>query len=491
MMRNTKLSELARRKGKLLSPWVDQLGDVLTPTSWSIDRLPEYLWLALILDNYCRIDGFNHCISIIKKIQAIDQNFDSAKLSYILSKDDSSRNEIFDIIISEVGATVLAPLTSVIDYDYDCLFYKRFYNPGLDYNKRIRIIESVTRKFNDPGSNDTTDLKYIAIIPKILSGRFCLHNDSPAVDAVLHYGNTAHDEDIMRIYRPAIRSLEGLIDPSDEQESEWVSHFWNVTARVTDCKLFSIKFGKEDSEMDYFLFIEKTKEAINYLNIKYKQNTVTDDAYSVLTGSLTYAFKLFSEVIEHDLGNTIIGRQSSRIIVEILIMMKYLASKEEEKPSIWTEYKAYGIGKYKLILMKLREGMGVDAQHISEKLLDLLVNEPQIEEFTDIDLRYFDNVKIREKAIEVGEKNLYDVAYDYDSSYAHGLWGSVRESSMLSCDNVFHHFRPVLDATLAQELPDVTADCFNNLVKIVSLVNERYSFPDWYISFLGETHVQV
>ena len=88
MMRNTKLSELARRKGKLLSPWVDQLGDVLTPTSWSIDRLPEYLWLALILDNYCRIDGFNHCISIIKKIQAIDQNFDSAKLSYILSKDD-------------------------------------------------------------------------------------------------------------------------------------------------------------------------------------------------------------------------------------------------------------------------------------------------------------------------------------------------------------------------------------------------------------------
>ena len=83
------------------------------------------------------------------------------------------------------------------------------------------------------------------------------------------------------------------------------------------------------------------------------------------------------------------------------------------------------------------------------------------------------------------------MAYDYDSSYAHGLWGSVRESSMLSCDNVFHHFRPVPDATLAQELPDVTAYCFNNLVKIVSLVNERYSFPDWYISFLGETHVQV
>ena len=243
--------------------------------------------------------------------------------------------------------------------------------------------------------------------------------------------------------------------------------------------------------MDYCLFIEKTKEAINFLNIQHKQNTVTDDAYSVLTGSLTYAFKIFSEVIEHDLGNTLIGRQSSRIIAEVLIMLKYLALKEGEKPSIWTEYKAYGIGKYKLILMKLREGIGTETLHVSPKMLDILVNEPQLEEFTDIDLRYFDDVKIRDKAIEVGEKSLYDVAYDYDSNYAHGLWGAVRESSMLACDNVFHHFRPVADATLTQELLDVTSDCFDNMVKIISLVNERYSFPEWYNGFFGDIHVQI
>ena len=491
MMRNTKLSELDRQKGKLLSPWVAKLGDVLTPTSWSLDRLPEYLWLALILDNHSRTDGLKCCVSIIKKIRSFDSNFDSAKLSFILSKDDSSKSKIFDIITSEVDSAVLAPLTSVINYDYDCLFYKHFYSPGLDYNKRISVLESVTRKYYEPDSNDTTDLKYIAIIPKILSGRLCLTKDSPAADAVLNYGNTSHDKEIMRMYRPTIRSLEGAIDFSNEQINEWVNHFWNVTAHVTDCKLFSIKIDQKGNEMDYCLFIEKTKEAINYLNIKYKQNTVTEDAYSVLTGSLIYAFKIFSEVIEHDLGNTIIGRQSSRIIAEILIMMKYLVSKEEEKPSIWTEYKAYGIGKYKLILMKLREGIGVDTHHVSKELLDLLVNEPQMEEFTDIDLRYFDNEKIRDKAIKVDEKNLYDVAYDYDSSYAHGLWGSVRESSMLPCDNVFHHFRPVPDASLTQKLPDVTVDCFNNLVKIVSLVNERYSFPEWYISFLGEIHVQI
>lgn len=169
-------------------------------------------------------------------------------------------------------------------------------------------------------------------------------------------------------------------------------------------------------------------------------------------------------------------------------MMKYLASQESEKPTIWSEYKTYGIGKFKLILMKIREGMGRETRHVSEKMLDLLVNEPQLEEFTDVDLRYFDDVKIRDKAIGVGEKDLYDVAYDYDSSYAHGLWGAVRESSMLACDNVFHHFQPVADATLSQGLPDVASDCYNNLIKIVKLVNERYSFPEWYIKFLGIDH---
>jgi hypothetical protein len=34
---------------------------------------------------------------------------------------------------------------------------------------------------------------------------------------------------------------------------------------------------------------------------------------------------------------------------------------------------------------------------------------------------YFDKQGIREKSIEVGEKLLFDLFYDYDSNFAHGL----------------------------------------------------------------------
>lgn len=485
-MSNTKLSELANRKGKLLSPWVDKLGDVLKPTSWSLDRLPEYIWLALILDRFGRTDGTERCINILKKIHMFDSNFDSAKMSWLLLSNDNYQKEVFNIITSEIDPSVLAPLTAIVDYEYCPLFYKHFYVSGLDFEKRIEKLEKVTRKFYDPQSHDTTDLRFLVLIPTVLAGHLHIKDGNPAVNALLYYANTSHEEEIMKSYRPIIRAMEGGMDLQTTERSGWVNHFWEKTSQATNCKLFAIGFDNNEQAMNYNDFIEKTKEAINYLNIQYKQNTTTDDAYTVLTGSLTYAFKVFVEVIEHDLGNTLIGRQSCRIIIEILIMMKYLALKECEKPEIWTEYKSYGIGKYKLILMKLREGHGECVQHVSERILDLLVNEQQNEDLTDIDLRYFDDEKIRDKAIKVGEKDLYDIEYDYDSSYAHGLWGAVRESSMLACDNVFHHFRPAADVFLSQELLDVTSDCYRSLKKIILLVNEKYCFPEWYISFLGD-----
>lgn len=130
-MKKTTLSELARRKGKLISPWVDQLGDVLILTSWSLERLPEYIWMALILDNKGRSDGIGCCIRIFNKIRAWDSNIASAKLSCFLMLEDSEQRDLFEIIKSEVDSSVLAPLTAVIDYEYSRHFTRRFMCPDL------------------------------------------------------------------------------------------------------------------------------------------------------------------------------------------------------------------------------------------------------------------------------------------------------------------------------------------------------------------------
>ncbi len=105
-------------------------------------------------------------------------------------------------------------------------------------------------------------------------------------------------------------------------------------------------------------------------------------------------------------------------------MMKYLDKNESSHENIWSEYQYYGIGLYKLILARYRESdTSHNDSHFDIDYIESLVNEFTNEEFINMDTKYFDKQNIRIKAETVGEKELYGLYYDYDSSFEHGLWG--------------------------------------------------------------------
>lgn len=107
----------------------------------------------------------------------------------------------------------------------------------------------------------------------------------------------------------------------------------------------------------------------------------------------------------------------------------------------------------------------------------LLVNEFKSEEFIDMDTKYFDKQNIRLKAESVNEKELYGLYYDYDSSFEHGLWGAIRESSLLKCDNPAHKYHCVPDVEDEIRLKTVLPDCIMIMNKTVSFLNEIYGIP--------------
>lgn len=103
--------------------------------------------------------------------------------------------------------------------------------------------------------------------------------------------------------------------------------------------------------------------------------------------------------------------------------------------------------------------------------------------FQNVDFRNFENkTKIRDKAIKVNEKELFDVYYDYESSYAHGLWGAVRESSMLKCVNPLHLGHNVPDVHLNKNLADVMPDAIRVFKKLLSFINENYPLSEEFLS---------
>lgn len=132
---------------------------------------------------------------------------------------------------------------------------------------------------------------------------------------------------------------------------------------------------------------------------------------------------------------------------------------------------------HKLVLSRYREFKASGESHFDEKYIELLVNEFKSEEFIDMDTKYFDKQNIRLKAESVNEKELYGLYYDYDSSFEHGLWGAIRESSLLKCDNPAHKYHCVPDVEDEIRLKTVLPDCIMIMNKTVSFLNEIYGIP--------------
>jgi len=54
------------RQGRVVTPFNDSLGDQLKLSSWAKERMPEYLWLGLVLMEYGREEGFKKAGAILK-----------------------------------------------------------------------------------------------------------------------------------------------------------------------------------------------------------------------------------------------------------------------------------------------------------------------------------------------------------------------------------------------------------------------------------------
>ena len=93
-----------------------------------------------------------------------------------------------------------------------------------------------------------------------------------------------------------------------------------------------------------------------------------------------------------------------------------------------------------------------------------------------MDTKYFGKQNIRLKAESVDEKNLFGLYYD--SSFEHGLWGAIRESSLVKCNNPAHKYHCIPDIEDETRLKTVLPDCIMVMNKTVSFLNELYGIPE-------------
>lgn len=475
-MRYSKLSDHKFKKGEFITPMnsLPMMQEFEDEKSWTYGRMPEYLWIGLILKYFGREEGLKKTYGIISVLHKLAPELYTARLSQILRLDKDVQEKFYDYIVGIGAKESLSPLTIFLTSSRAPIFAEHFYCPEQSVEDRCETIIQTMHDIMNHQSHESTDIRFVALFFHLLSGKMHLRKEE--VELLEVYPSLKHTDEIMNMARPAVRSSEMMILTFEKTDSAYLKDFWRCVSEMTECNIFAITFPEEKRNIT--VYMEKLYEVFAYLSELFILADPLDEKMNVLLGIATYSYKRLKEIYEHNLFNSILGRGCVRILIEDYIMMKYLVKNETSHDNIWRDYQLYGMGQYKLVLSRHRESDGSEESHFDEKYIEALVNEFKSEESINMDTNYFDKQGIRLKAESVGEKKLYGLYYDYDSSFEHGLWGAIRESALLKCNNPAHQYHCVPDIDDKTILKTVLPDCIMVMNKTLSFLNEIYGIPD-------------
>ncbi|MCB9009181.1 MAG: hypothetical protein H6656_17790 [Ardenticatenaceae bacterium] len=262
----------------------------------------------------------------------ISKNVDSLshpQLSKIFALPLDEQKSIYRIILNEIEPSVLSPLTILYHTSQHPEFNLHFNLPEIRFETRLERLNEAVKIYYPHQSNEATDLRFLALSLHLFGGKFTIASHlTTTPEALSKYPYTSHDDERMRLYRPTIRSTEGVVS-NLENDPQFSQEFWNRIGMITRCNLMRIVH--KENETDYQPFIKQVQTILEYVLSSYKQESLSSDKLDVIIGSFAYALKVFTEVNDKSLGNSVLGRHAARTIIEILIILKILIEKGERE----------------------------------------------------------------------------------------------------------------------------------------------------------------
>lgn len=170
-MEHPKLSEHKLKKGTFVTPWNDALGDISHENSWFQNRLPEYIWIALILKKYGRDHGLQICLNLISELSRIDNDLVIPAFSQITKMTNEHQNHFCKIILNNIYKKVLSPLTAIFtQFDYP-IFVNNFFDETASFEERFNMLITIMQDASDHQSHFSTDIRYVVLCYQVFFGQ--------------------------------------------------------------------------------------------------------------------------------------------------------------------------------------------------------------------------------------------------------------------------------------------------------------------------------
>lgn len=461
-----------KRQGKKLIPPFQQI-DKLKKVSWTNDRLPEYIWISLIISISEREEGIQLIKRITKFFYDIKEEYrpEDLSISSLSKLDDHILDSFLEFMCDHLGLDKILQPLALFDEIPRVEKWRQYLSDDFIAEEEWEKLFITVAKCFDHQSQEATDSRWSRLYYYFVCGKLGLQGES--AKQIFHYP----DEGDMRSVRPLIRSTEMVLNMQPDggiKENFWIEEFWKQGMQETRCwKLNSVDNSHVDSTITRTDF-EKVKDClIVYFN---STNTTTgvDPKHDAVFGLSLYSIEILGELIEQPYNTSILSRLGLRTITECYITLAYLC--DQNNDDLWQAYRIYGSGQAKLTFLKMDE-MEVQPKFVDTETLRTLANEDQYEEFVDIDLGHWDSTNLRKMSEKANVKEEYNKFYDWTSGFAHGQWSAVRNTTFDTCGNPMHrlHRIPKEEKVIFNDASTDAKDLCNKILELVDKMYEGFT----------------
>ena len=447
---NSSIAEHSFGDGKLIPP-LAKLPKVAS-ASWRDDRLPEMLWVALLVSSLPRniyLNLFRQMARHILDFSPVDKRPFDITLSGLAELDNDVFNKLlYPLIASENCRMILSSILVLEDFPGKERWQHLIEMTPQDDGWAL-LMRAVARTL-DHQSQESTDCRWLKILCFIAGDKLELPTD----DMVREYVDYPNYGDQHKV-RPSIRATEIAMSSASSHTNGWPGKFWDQCLQRTACWPLVLVENPQVPNMSTTQqrMYEVYRSLVEHQRATTKTSSI-DAKHDTVFGMGFYSLAILQDMLRLGASESIVARAGLRILAELVITMAYLMHKNNN--GIWQSYRVYGAGQAKLQYLKLDE-LEICPSYVNIETLVELANEDMWEEFLPIDLGHWDNSNLRRMSDEAGVKDVYDEFYTWTSTYSHGHWGAVRDSVFTTCGNPLHRLHRI-PRGIPRTLPDIVPD---------------------------------
>jgi hypothetical protein len=292
------------RDGSVLIPPLADIPNMQT-TSWRDDRLPELLWVALLITHLSR----KECINLLHQ-------FAESVLTH-----EPSTTRPFDITFSglaQIEESVFDKFIEPLMYVSSCreiltglMVLDDF--PGKKRWERLvgrdasedswKLLMYTVANTLDHQSQESTDCRWFRVLCFIAGGRLTL----PSEEMLLEYVEYPYRGDQRKV-RPNIRATEGLLDSLLDSTSNWSKKFWRQCFQDTEC--WPLSFSREGRFSETSTMVARVREVYSALidhQFATMETTLVDARHDTVFGMCLYGLTILQELIRFEISSSLVS----------------------------------------------------------------------------------------------------------------------------------------------------------------------------------------